>query len=53
MAGLKLEWSNAQMKGQVNRLKLIKRQMMGEQALIYCDVVFWGCRYRPKLRLPE
>jgi transposase len=29
MAGLSLEWSNGQIEGQVNRLKLIKRQMYG------------------------
>ena len=28
-AGLSLEWSNGQTEGQVNRLKLIKRQMYG------------------------
>jgi transposase len=28
-AGLRLEWSNGQVEGQVNRLKLIKRQMFG------------------------
>ena len=29
VAGLSLEWSNGQTEGQVNRLKLIKRQMYG------------------------
>lgn len=29
VAGLTLEWSNGQVEGQVNRLKLIKRQMYG------------------------
>jgi transposase len=28
-AGLTLEWSNGQTEGQVNRLKLLKRQMYG------------------------
>ena len=28
-AGLTLSWSNGQVEGQVNRLKLIKRQMFG------------------------
>ena len=28
-AALSLEWSNGQVEGQVNRLKLIKRQMYG------------------------
>jgi transposase len=28
-AALRLEWSNGQVEGQVNRLKLIKRQMFG------------------------
>jgi transposase len=27
--GLTLEWSNGQVEGQVNRLKLLKRQMYG------------------------
>jgi len=29
LAALQLPWSNAQLEGQVNRLKLIKRQMYG------------------------
>jgi transposase len=29
LAGLRLEWSNGQVEGQVNRLKLVKRQMYG------------------------
>ncbi|MBA2515091.1 MAG: ISL3 family transposase [Solirubrobacterales bacterium] len=32
VAGLTLEWSNGQVEGQVNRLKLIKRQMYGRAA---------------------
>jgi transposase len=28
-AGLSLEWSNSQTEGQVNKLKLLKRQMYG------------------------
>jgi transposase len=28
-AGLELSWSNGQTEGQVNRLKLLKRQMFG------------------------
>jgi transposase len=28
-AALELEWSNGQLEGQVNRLKMIKRQMYG------------------------
>jgi transposase len=28
-AGLSLEWSNGQVEGQINRLKLIKRQTYG------------------------
>jgi len=28
-AGLSVEWSNGQVEGQVNRLKMIKRQMYG------------------------
>ena len=32
VAGLSLEWSNGQTEGQVNRLKLIKRQMYGRAA---------------------
>jgi len=28
-AGLSLEWSNGQTEGQVNKLKLLKRQMYG------------------------
>ena len=28
-AGLTLEWSNGQVDGQINRLKMIKRQMYG------------------------
>ncbi len=28
-AGLALEWSNGQVEGQVNRLKMVKRQMFG------------------------
>ena len=32
-AGLSLEWSNGQVEGQINRLKLIKRQAYGRAKL--------------------
>ena len=43
-AALSSDWSNGQVEGQVNRLKLIKRQMYGRakfdllrQRVLYCD----------------
>lgn len=34
LAGLALTWSNGQVEGQVNRLKLIKRQMYGRASFL-------------------
>jgi transposase len=34
-AGLELPWSNGQTEGQVNRLKLLKRQMYGRAAFAF------------------
>ncbi len=32
-AGVTLEWSNGQVEGQINRLKMLKRQMYGRASL--------------------
>jgi transposase len=32
-AGVTLEWSNGQVEGQINRLKMLKRQMYGRAKL--------------------
>jgi transposase len=43
-AGLSLPWSNGQTEGQVNRLKLIKRQMFGRAKFdLLRQRVLWAC----------
>ncbi len=32
-AGVTLEWSNGQVEGQINRLKMLKRQMYGRASI--------------------
>jgi transposase len=50
VAGMTLEWSSGPVEGQVNRLKLVKRQMFGRAGFGYCD---GGCCRGRKRRKEE
>jgi len=39
-AALKFEWSQGQVEGQVNRLKMLKRQMYGGQNSTCCELEY-------------